>query len=164
LTSNFAPGLGLSFLSNKIPLIQEALISLHGYWQFATEKELSSKQKSCFWEIVEKLLSTEDLLWGMWFLVFELTDQFCLIKHHHNSDGSGSENFYPGHVESIFLLGSGWVSHLWFGFGTFPLKIPKFSIFALQVWSQSTRVKGGFTSYLLHVKSMLRLGQAPSLL
>jgi len=57
-----------------------------------------------------------------------------------------------------------WVSHLWFGFGRFPLKIPNFSIFlpsgqnkSHQVGSKSTRVKDGLASYsyLLWVKNML---------
>jgi len=46
------------------------------------------------------------------------------------SDGSGSKNFDPGLVWSIFW-GSDRVSHLWFGFefGKFPLKMSIFLIF-----------------------------------
>jgi len=72
----------------------------------------------------------------------------------------------------LTLIGSGWVSHLWFGFefGKFPLKMSNFSIFSpsdqkksLRVGSESTRVKGGSSSYLLRVKSKLGSGQGPSL-
>jgi len=50
------------------------------------------------------------------------------------SDGSGSKIFGPCRVGSIFC-GSGWFSHLWFGFefGNFPLKMSNFSIFSLRV-------------------------------
>jgi len=50
---------------------------------------------------------------------------------------------------------SGWVSHLWFGFGieNFPLKIPIF-FNSLPFGSKSTWVKAGSASYLLRVKSM----------
>jgi len=66
-----------------------------------------------------------------------------------NSDGSGSKFFDPGRVNFLWL-GSGQVSHLWFGleFGKFPLKMSKFSIFfhsgqkkLLRVGLESTRVK-----------------------
>jgi len=40
-----------------------------------------------------------------------------------SSDGSDSKKFYQGWV------GSGWVRHLWFGFGKFSLKKSNFSIF-----------------------------------
>jgi len=59
-------------------------------------------------------------------------------------------------VRSI-LCCSGQVSHLWFGFGKFSLKILKFgSKKSHRVGSKSTRAKDGSTSYLLWVKSMLR--------
>jgi len=78
------------------------------------------------------------------------------------------------HVRSIFvaLVRSGWVSHLWFGFGfgKCPLKMSNFSIFfpsdqkkSLGIGSKSTWVKGGLASYLLQVKSKLVSGQGPSL-
>jgi len=90
------------------------------------------------------------------------------------SDGSGSKIFDPGWVGSIFVarVGSGWVSHLWFGleFGKFPLKMSNFSIFfpsgkkkLLRVGSESTWVRAGSASYLLQVKSKLGAGQGPSL-
>jgi len=47
-------------------------------------------------------------------------------------------------VNPIFVaqVGLGRVSHLWFGFGIFPLQIPKFSIFTLWVKKiSSSRVK-----------------------
>jgi len=72
-------------------------------------------------------------------------------------------------LDLMFLLvifcGSGWVSHLWFGFefGKFPLKMSNFTIFSLRVEPESTQVKGVSASYLLRVKSKLRLGQSPSL-
>jgi len=47
-------------------------------------------------------------------------------------DGSGSKIFEPHRARSIFGS-SGWVSHLWFGFGKSPLKIPNFSIFSLRI-------------------------------
>jgi len=74
------------------------------------------------------------------------------------------QNFWPG---------SGWVSHLWFGFGfrKFPLKTSNFSIIfpsdqkkSLRVGSKSARVRGGWASYLLQVKSKCGSGQGPSLL
>jgi len=45
------------------------------------------------------------------------------------SDGSGSKIFDPG-PDNFLWLGSGWVSHSWFGFefGKFPLKMSNFSI------------------------------------
>jgi len=52
------------------------------------------------------------------------------------SDGSGLKFFDPGQVGAICLwLGSGRVSHLWFGleFGKFPQKTSNFSIFSLRV-------------------------------
>jgi len=84
----------------------------------------------------------------------------------YSSDGSGSKFFDPGQVGWIFC-GSGRFSHFWFGFefGKFPLKTSNFPIFSLWVkqkslWvgSKSTQVKGGSASYLLRVKSKLRLG------
>jgi len=69
---------------------------------------------------------------------------------------------------NFLWLGLGQVSHLWFGleFRKFPLKTSNFSIFfpsnqkkLLRVESESTRVKAGLTSYLLRVKSKLRLGR-----
>jgi len=67
-------------------------------------------------------------------------------------------------VGSIFCC-SGRVSHLWFesGFEKFPLKIPNFSKKSLLVGSKSTWVKDRSASYLRQFKSMLRLGQGPSL-
>jgi len=73
----------------------------------------------------------------------------------------------------VARVGSGRVSHLWFGFefGKFPIKMSNFSIFfpsgqkkSLQVGSKNIWVKGGSASYFLRVKSKLRLGQGPSLL
>jgi len=55
------------------------------------------------------------------------------------------------------------------GLENFPYKSQIFQFFpfgskkSLQVRSKSTRVKGGPASYLLWVKSMLGLGQSPSL-
>jgi len=57
-------------------------------------------------------------------------------------------------------VGSGWVSHLWFGF-EFSKISPKKKL--LQVGSESTRVEAGSASYLLWVKSKLGSGQGPSL-
>jgi len=83
----------------------------------------------------------------------------------------GSGQFFVARV-GLGQVGSGRVSHLWFGFefGKFPLKMSNFSIFlpfgskkSLQVGSESTRVGGGSASYLLWVKSKLRSGQGPSL-
>jgi len=72
---------------------------------------------------------------------------------------------------NFLLLGLGWVSHLWFGFGKFPQKIPNFPIFFLSDQKncfgsdqKNTRVKDGLGSYLLRVKSMLVLGQGPTLI
>jgi len=75
-------------------------------------------------------------------------------------------------VGSIFCgsdrVGSGQVSHLWFGFeiGKCPLKTSIFSIFlplgqikSLRVGSKSTGIKGRSASYLLWVKSKLWSGQ-----
>jgi len=87
--------------------------------------------------------------------------QIFFIQGTLSSDGSRS-NFFC----------SGWVSHIWYAYGfiNFPLKIPNFSIFALwikkkyhRVGSKSTRVKAGSASYLRRAKSMLGLGQGPSL-
>jgi len=70
-------------------------------------------------------------------------------------------------------VGSGRVSHLWFGFefGKFPLKMSIFQLFSLRVkkkslrvGSETTQVEGGSASYLLKVKSKLRSGQGPFLL
>jgi len=66
----------------------------------------------------------------------------------------------------------GRASHLWFGFGfgKLPLGIQNFSIFALWVIKshliglKSTLVKARPAPYLLRVKSMLGLGQCPSLI
>jgi len=79
------------------------------------------------------------------------------------------QKILPGSGRINFLrLGSGWVSHLWFGFefGKFPLKKFKFSIFcpsgqkkSFRVGSESTQVRGGSASYLLRVKS--KLGSGP---
>jgi len=78
-----------------------------------------------------------------------------------SSDGSGSKIFDPDRVNFLWL-GSGRVSHLWFGleFGKFALKTSNFSIFCpsgqkKSVGSESTRVKAGSASYLLWVKSKL---------
>jgi len=84
------------------------------------------------------------------------------------SDGFGSKIFDPGRVNFLWL-GSGRVSHLWFGleFGKFPLKMSNFSPSGqkklLWVGSESTRVKAGSAFYLLRVKSKLGSGQGPSL-
>jgi len=68
----------------------------------------------------------------------------------------GPGQFFVAQVES------GQVSHLWFkfGFGKFPLKIPKFSFGLSQKvpWS-----KMGRRLFLLRVKNMLGSGQGPSL-
>jgi len=73
---------------------------------------------------------------------------------------------YLTRAGSIFCC-SGQVGILWFGFGKFPLKISAFSTLyqknLIGVGSKSTQVKGGSTSYLLWVKSMLVSGQGPSL-
>jgi len=58
------------------------------------------------------------------------------------------------------------VSHLWFrfGFGKFPLKIRKRLFFSFWVNKISSgRVKAASASYLLRVKSLVGLGQGPSL-
>jgi len=47
-----------------------------------------------------------------------------------SSDGSGSKIFELGWVKFL-LLGLGQVSHLWFEFTKFLLKIPNFSIFCI---------------------------------
>jgi len=49
-----------------------------------------------------------------------------------SSDGSGSKIVWMVWVGSIFCW-SGWVSHLWFGFGKFCQKVPSFPIFSLRV-------------------------------
>jgi len=82
------------------------------------------------------------------------------------SDGSGLKKFWP-RWDQFFIawVRSGRVSHLWFGFGKFSLKIPKiFNFFPFglkkshRILSKSTRVKDGLASYLLRVKSMLGSG------
>jgi len=88
---------------------------------------------------------------------------------HYNSDKSGSNTFGPGRIGSIFC-GSGWVrvrvSLVW----VWKISPKNMNFFSLcqkkspRVGSRSTRVKEGSTSYLLWVKSMLGLGQGPSLL
>jgi len=77
-----------------------------------------------------------------------------------SSDGSDSKLFDPGRVR--YGLG--------LNLENFPLKMSKFSIFfssgqkkSPRVGSESTRVKGGSTSYLQRVKSKLGSGQGPSL-
>jgi len=66
----------------------------------------------------------------------------------------------------FLLLGSGQPCLAWVWVWKIPLKIPNFSIFALRVknissaWVKSTWAKGGLASYLLWVKTMLRLGQS----
>jgi len=63
----------------------------------------------------------------------------------------------------------GRVSHLWFGFENFPLKMSNFQFFSLRIKKslrvglKSTWYKGGSDSYLVWVKSKLGLGQGPSL-
>jgi len=83
------------------------------------------------------------------------------------SDGSGSKFFGLGRAGSIFLLlGLGWVSHLCFGFGKFPLKITKISLFSLRIkkiFFGSGQKEPGLAPFLLRVKSMLGPGQGPSL-
>jgi len=78
-----------------------------------------------------------------------------------SSDGSRSKCFDLGRV------GSGWVSHLRFGFrfGKFPPKMSIFSIFPLRIKKNLFGLgqKGWSVSYLLRVKSKLRSGQGPSL-
>jgi len=69
----------------------------------------------------------------------------------------------------VAQAGSGLVSHLWFGLGKFPLKIPNFSIFfllgqkkCLGVRSISTQVKDGRP--LIYCKSKVcsgRVGSVP---
>jgi len=54
----------------------------------------------------------EPQFWAFWCFILTLDQRMVLVM------GLG-QNFF----------GSGWVSHLWFGFGKFPLKIPNFSIF-----------------------------------
>jgi len=78
--------------------------------------------------------------------------KFTTVK---TSDGSGLKMFCPGSgwVGSIFCS-SGWVSHLWFGFGKFPLKM---SIFFPSRKKKILRV-GSKAFYLLRVKSMLESG------
>jgi len=97
---------------------------------------------------------------------------FIILNAHNlasmsTSDGSRSKFFDPGRVRLIFC-GSGWVSHLWFGFefGKFPIKMSNFSIFfplgqKNLFGLESTWVKGGSASYLLRVKSKLGSGQSP---
>jgi len=48
----------------------------------------------------------------------------------YKSDGSGPKIFDPGRVKFLQLW-SGPVSHLWFGFEKFPLKMSNFLIFIL---------------------------------
>jgi len=86
------------------------------------------------------------------------------------SDGSGSKIFDPGRVVSIFSglgqPGSGWVSHLWFGFGfgKFPLKTSNFSIFSLWVkknlLGSGQKVPGSRAGWLLFTAWV---GSGPSL-
>jgi len=63
--------------------------------------------------------------------------------------------------------GQFFVTHLWFEFGKFPLKISIFFPSGQEkshwVGSKSTQVKCRMASYLLRVKSILGLGQGPSL-
>jgi len=70
----------------------------------------------------------------------------------------------------VARVGLGRVSHLWFGFGKFLLKISNFSIFSLRVKKKSHQVESKITwvkdwspSYLLWVKSMIGSCQGPSL-
>jgi len=53
--------------------------------------------------------------------VMQLSWNIFTVNWESCSDGSGSKDFDPG-----------WVSHLWFGFGKFPLKKSNFSIFSPQ--------------------------------
>jgi len=79
-----------------------------------------------------------------------------------NKSGLSESNSFS----QFLLLGLGWVSHLWFGFGfgKFPLKISNFSIFPLLIKKYTL---GWVKKYpgqrqvdlLLRVKSMLWLGQ-----
>jgi len=63
------------------------------------------------------------------------------------------------------------VSHLWFGFGKFPLKIPNFAIFSpipvkKNLFGSGQKVpwaKDRSAFYLLWLKSMLRSGPISSL-
>jgi len=86
-----------------------------------------------------------------------------------SSDGSGSKNFDPGRVGSIFC-GSVWVGSDIYGFGlnfeNFPKNVKFFNFFPsgkkklLRVGLESTRVKAGSASYFLRVKSKLGSGRA----
>jgi len=93
----------------------------------------------------------------------DLQKTIYIMMSQKTSDGSGSKIIDPGRVNFLWL-GSGWVSHFWFGveFVKFPLKMSNFSIFfpsgqkkSLRVRSKSTQVKCELASYLLQVKSKL---------
>jgi len=102
--------------------------------------------------------------------LFFQTNMFELVTNKTMSRSSWLTSFFDSSWVGSIFCGSGQVSHLWFGFGKFPLKMSIFSIFfpsdqkkSLQVGSKSTWVKGGSASYLLQVKSKLGSGQGPSL-
>jgi len=79
------------------------------------------------------------------------------------SDGSGSKNFDPSQVRSIFC-GSGSVSHLWFGFefGKFPLKMSNFFIFFPLDQKKSLLVRSKAGRLLIYCGSKVSLGWVES--
>jgi len=80
------------------------------------------------------------------------------------SDGSGSNFFDPGRVET------GQPSLFWVWISKIPQKLKKIKYFSLsfkkslRIGSKSTPVKFRLASYLLRVKSMLGSGQGPSII
>jgi len=77
----------------------------------------------------------------------------------------GPDQIFFDQVESIFCC-SGRISHLWFGFGKFPLKIPNFSIVFLlnQKNLFRSKVPGSKTGQpLIYCGSKVWSGQGPSL-
>jgi len=103
---------------------------------------------------------------------FSRSDDLAYFIIRFNSCWIRVKKFWPTSGQFLLLrsgrVGLGWVSHLWFGvgFGKFPLKIPNFSIFSpLDKKNTSLGwVKKYPASYLLGIKSMLGLGQGPSVL
>jgi len=79
------------------------------------------------------------------------------IRYHFlcGNDGSGSKFFDLG-----------WVTHLWFGFGKFPLKIPKFTIFFLRIIKKYHQIGSKMGRPLIYCRSKVWVGsgQGSSLL
>jgi len=108
------------------------------------------------WEILTRKKLVAPTMWVKYFKTCSKNFWWVLVKY-----------LWPGVRSGQFsLLGLGQVCHLWFGFGfaNFSFKIPNFKVFSFQgkkylrVVPKSTRVKDGFASYSLRVKSMLGSG------